>query len=128
MNNAETKLTMEEVSAEFQCPYKAGTALKKLFNEWKCRIKEVKKMTKEEFIIYLRQTIHIVKRNCEVLKILYKYSDINDYPNSDAVDLLIKVLATQSILNYDEMVEYIYDRVTWSILPRDEELGDLYNG
>jgi hypothetical protein len=85
-------------------------------------------MTKEEFIIYLRQTIHIVKRNCEVLKILYKYSDINDYQNSDAVDLLIKVLATQSILNYDEMVEYIYDRVTWSILPRDEELGDLYNG
>jgi hypothetical protein len=85
-------------------------------------------MNKEEFIIYLRQAIYIIKRNYEVLNVLNKYEDINDYPNSDALDLLVKILATHSKLNADELSEYICNVLPWSVLPRDEALGELYNG
>lgn len=85
-------------------------------------------MNKEEFIIYLRQVIYIIKRNYEVLNVLNKYEDINDYPNSDALDLLVKILATYSKLNADELSEYICNVLPWSVLPRDEALGELYNG
>ena len=52
MDNTETKLTIKEVFAEFQCPYKVGVALKELLDDWKRKKKEVEKMT-----IFAKQSI-----------------------------------------------------------------------